>query len=90
MLYKGADTNSVRIYSDNQGLLCLAKNPEFYQRTKYIDVKHHFLREHVNKGNIDLWYVTTKEMGADGLTKPLSAEKYAKFVELLRIRVVEV
>ena len=54
MMYLGADIKSVRLYGDNQGLLSLAENPEFHQRTKHIDVKHHFIRQHVAKRAVDL------------------------------------
>jgi hypothetical protein len=43
MMYLGSDIKSVKLYRDNQGLLSLAENPEFHQRTKHIDVKHHFI-----------------------------------------------
>jgi hypothetical protein len=43
IIYLGSDIKSVKLYGDNQGLLSLAKNPEFHQRTKYIDVKHYFI-----------------------------------------------
>ena len=90
IIYSGSDIRSVKLYRDNQGLLSLAKNPEFHQRTKHIDVKHHFIREHITTGVIDLWYIASSEMAADGLTKPLTAAKHAKFVQQLRMKVVKV
>jgi hypothetical protein len=71
MMYTGNDIQAVKIYGNNQGSLSLAENPKFHQRTKHIDVKHHFIREHIENGSIDLWYVETANMVADGLTKPL-------------------
>jgi hypothetical protein len=79
-MYLGSDIKSVKLYGDNQGLLSLAENPQFHQRTKYINVKHHFIQEHVVTGVIDLWYITSSEMAADGLTKPFTAANHAKFV----------
>jgi hypothetical protein len=90
MMYSGADIKSIRLYGDNQGSLSLAENPEFHQRTKHIDVKHHFIREHVAKGTVDLWYIASSEMVADGLTKPLSAVSHAKFIEQLRLKVIKI
>ena len=89
LLYKGPEIKQLRIYGDNQSLLNLAENPEFHQRTKHIDVKHYFIREHVEKGTIELHYIPTTEIVADRLTKPLTAKKHTKFVDLLRIRVLE-
>jgi len=89
MHYSGADIKAVRLYGDNQGSLALAENPELHQRTKHIDIKHHFIREHVESGVIDLWYINTVDMAADGLTKPLTPVKHAEFVKLLRMEVIK-
>jgi hypothetical protein len=43
IMYLGSNIKSVKLYRDNQGLLNLAKNLEFYQRTKHINIKHHFI-----------------------------------------------
>jgi hypothetical protein len=53
-MYLSSDIKSVKLYGDNQGLLSLAKNPEFHQQTKHINVKHHFIREHVTTEVINL------------------------------------
>jgi hypothetical protein len=90
MMYLGSDIKSVKLYGDNQGLLSLAENPEFHQRTKHINVKHHFIREHVTTEVINLWYIASSEMAADGLTKPLTAANHTKFVQQLRIKVVKI
>ena len=89
-MYEGGDIKSVRLYGDNQGSLSLAKNPEFHQRTKHINVKHHFIQEHITKETIDLQYIASSEMVADSLTKPLSAANHAKFVDQLRMKVITV
>ena len=90
MIYSGTDIKSVKLFGDNQSSLSLAENPEFHQRTKHIDIKHHFIREHVAKGTIDLHYIQSAKMAADGLTKPLIAVKHAEFVKQLRIKVIDI
>ncbi|KAI0995909.1 Copia protein, partial [Podosphaera aphanis] len=80
MLYSGKDIVSTRIYTDNQSSLALGNNPELHSRTKHIDVKHHFIREHLDAGRVDARYISTHEMAADGLTKSLSANKHSKFI----------
>jgi hypothetical protein len=82
MMYSGKDIESVRHFGDNQGSLSLGENPEFHQRTKHIDIKHHFIREHIEKRTIDLWYIRSSEMAADGLTKPLAAANHANVTQL--------
>jgi hypothetical protein len=72
-------------YGANQGSLNLAENPEFHQRAKHIDVKHYFIREHIAKETVDLYYIDSAEMVADGLTKPLTAANHTRFLKLLRM-----
>ena len=71
------------VYTDNNGALLLAKNPVFHERTKHIAVKFHYIRELLNKGIIDLYYISTNEQKADGLTKPLDKIKFKAFIEQL-------
>jgi hypothetical protein len=54
IMYSGFNIKSVKLYGDNQGSLSLAKNPEFHQRTKHINVKHHFIQEHITTEIINL------------------------------------
>jgi reverse transcriptase-like protein len=90
MNYSGHDIKSIRVYGDNQGSLSLGENPEFHQRTKHIDIKHHFIQEHIAKGEIDLWYIKSSDMVADGLTKPLTAANHTKFIDQLKLKVIQV
>jgi hypothetical protein len=60
------------LYEDNKGAICLAKNDVYHERTKHIDVRHHFIRECVAKKQIVIDYRSSKTMVADILTKPLS------------------
>ena len=45
-----ANDQAVKIYEDNQGLIALAKNPEFHKRTKHIDIRYNFVREKIDDG----------------------------------------
>ena len=60
----------------NTSAINLTKNPIQHSRTKHIDIKHHFIRDHALKGEIILEFVSTKEQLADILTKPLDGEKF--------------
>jgi len=68
-----------RIYIDNQGSIALAHNPEFHARTKHIAIQEHYVREKVASGEIELVYLDTGYMIADGLTKNLNREKVERF-----------
>ena len=46
---------------DNTSAVKLIKNPEFHQRSKYIDVRYHLLQDLYNNGEIDITYVTSEE-----------------------------
>ena len=67
------------IYGDNQGVIVLAKNPQFHARTKHIDVQHHFVRERQHSGEVDLQYIPTDQQVVDGLTKALPKDKFEVF-----------
>lgn len=77
------------IYCDNQGAITLARNPAFHARTKHISIQHHFVREKVTSGEIDLKFINTEDQIADGLTKPLAKDKFQKFRDLLGVRKVD-
>ena len=64
------------ILGDNQGALFLARDPVHHQRTKHIDIRYHFIRERIEKGEVDVKYVPTVNMIADVLTKPLGRDAH--------------
>ena len=70
------DIRTVTILDDNQGIIKLLKNPESSQRSKHIDVIYHFARERVSRKEIEFQYVSTNQMIADALTKPVPKAKH--------------
>lgn len=62
----------IPLHVNNEGAEALAKNPEHHDRTKHIDARYHFIRECVDLGKVKVRHVSTKDMIADMLTKPLS------------------
>jgi hypothetical protein len=46
---------------DSKSAISIAKNPVLHSRTKHIEVRYHFLRDNVEKGNIDLIHVPTEK-----------------------------
>ena len=66
------------IFEDNQSTIAMTKNPQFHGRAKHIDIKHHFIREQVSRGTVQLEYCPTTDMTADILTKGLSRETFVK------------
>ena len=68
---------------DNQSAIAIARNPEFHDRSKHIEIRHHFLRQKVEEEELDLAYVPTGDQVADVLTKGLVREKHDKFAEAM-------
>ena len=56
--------------------LVLSQNPIQHSRSKHIEIKHHFIRDHVNKSEIELIFVDTKNQLADIFTKPLVEDRF--------------
>ncbi len=74
----GKDTiGTVIIHEDNQATIQLAQfSDKISQRTKHIDIRHHFLREVITDGQIKLAWIQSKDQLADILTKPLQGETF--------------
>ena len=75
----GMSLGTVPLLCDNESAIKIANNPVQHCRTKHIDIRHHFLRDHVANGDIDLTHVGTAYQLADIFTKPLDE---ARFVNL--------
>ena len=73
----------VSVYCDNQGDVQLSRNQVFHKRTKHIDVKLHFIRDIVAKGDVTVKKVFTKENPAVMITKPLPSNKFEYCLELI-------
>ena len=65
------------IYSDNQAALSMCMHSgAMHQRTKHIDVRHHFIQEAVRAGEVQLEWISTREQLADIFTKPLGPQLF--------------
>ena len=64
------------LYVDNQSTTRLIKNIDHHKRTKHIDIKYHYIREHVENGTIQVNYICSEKQSADIFTKALSRDKY--------------
>ena len=78
------DTEVAVMKSDNQAAIQLATNDTYHSRSKHIDIRHHFIREIVRRGEVELRYVGTREQEADLNTKGLDANTFKR----LRDRIV--
>jgi hypothetical protein len=71
------------IHCDNQSCVKLSENPIFHDRSKHIEIKYHFIRDMVQKGSVNLQYVSTDKQNANILAKPLSKAKFVYFRDKL-------
>ena len=74
----GLHLSRVPLLCDSTGAISVAKNPVLHSKTKHIEVRYHFLRDHYEKGDIDLHYVDTTKQLADIFTKPLDQATFAR------------
>ena len=71
-----AQKGVAKVYCNNQSGIYLAKNQTFYERTKHIDVKFHFVRETIESGEVNLEKITTDHNPTNALTKALLGPKF--------------
>jgi len=74
----GLSFSHVPLLCDSTSAISVAKNPVLHSKTKHIDVRYHFLRDHSEKGDIELRHVDTSQQLADILTKPLDQTTFAR------------
>jgi hypothetical protein len=73
----GVTYKSIPLMCDSSSAICLAQNPVFHGRAKHIKVRHHFLRDYVEKGDIEMKYIDTERQLADIFTKLFDATHFA-------------
>jgi len=72
----GIVLDHILIKCGNTSAINVSKNPVLHSRTKHIEIRHHFIRDHVLKGDVVLEFVDTKNQLADIFTKPLNKDSF--------------
>lgn len=80
------DSAKTQVMNDNRGAQLLARNHVFHARSKHIDVRHHFIREVLHGGKLEIKYLPSEEMPANFLTKGLIKDKHYKCLDLIGIK----
>nr|GEW28599.1 retrovirus-related Pol polyprotein from transposon TNT 1-94 [Tanacetum cinerariifolium] len=75
--------NKISIYFDSKSAIAISCNPVQHSRTKHIAVRYHFIKEHVEKGTIELYFVKTDYQLAYLFTKALPADRFNYLVRRL-------
>jgi hypothetical protein len=63
----------VSLMCDNTSAISVAKNSVFYKKMRHVERRHHFLRDHVEKGDIEMRYIDTERQLIDIFTIPLDS-----------------
>ncbi|GJX82920.1 hypothetical protein Tco_0332401 [Tanacetum coccineum] len=74
------------MYCDNKSVIALCCNNVQHSRSKHIDIRFHFIKEHVENGVIKLYFVNTKYQLADIFTKALGRERIEFLINKLGMR----
>ncbi|GJY83389.1 retrovirus-related pol polyprotein from transposon TNT 1-94 [Tanacetum coccineum] len=73
----------IPLYCDNKSAIALCCNNVQHSRAKHIDVRYHFIKEQVENGIVELYFVQTEYQLADIFTKPLPRERFNFLIEKL-------
>nr|GFA58557.1 copia protein [Tanacetum cinerariifolium] len=79
----GFHFDKIPMYCDSKTAIAISCNPVQHSHTKHIDVRYHFIKEKVEKGIVELFFVGTKYQLADLFTKALPVERFQYLVRRL-------
>ncbi|GJR76578.1 retrovirus-related pol polyprotein from transposon TNT 1-94 [Tanacetum coccineum] len=82
----GFQFNKIPLYCNNKSAIALCCNNVQHSRAKHIDVRYHFIKEQVQNGIVELYFVQTEYQLADIFTKPLPRERFNFLIEKLGMR----
>ncbi|GJW84656.1 hypothetical protein Tco_0157801 [Tanacetum coccineum] len=86
LLDYGYKYNRIPMYYDSKSAIAISCNPVQHSRTKHIDIRYHFIKEHVEKGTVELYFVGTEYQLADLFTKALPKERFEYLVHRIGMR----
>jgi hypothetical protein len=81
----GYNLSKVPVLCDNESAIRLADNPIEHSHTKHIDIRHHFLGDQQQMGDIDVSHISTDQQLADIFTQPLDEKRFCKLRSELNV-----
>ena len=81
----GVKFDEILLLCHNESAIKIVTNPVQHSRTKHIHFRHHFLRDHINKGDIKIDGIGTDDQLADIFTKPFNECRFCKLRNELNI-----
>ncbi|GJZ08332.1 retrovirus-related pol polyprotein from transposon TNT 1-94 [Tanacetum coccineum] len=82
----GLGFNKIPMYCDNKSAIALCCNNVQHSRSKHIDIRFHFIKEQVENGVVELYFVNTEYQLADIFTKALGRERIEFLINKLGMR----
>ncbi|GJS53986.1 retrovirus-related pol polyprotein from transposon TNT 1-94 [Tanacetum coccineum] len=76
LLDYGYKYNRIPMYCDSKSAIAISCNPVQHSKTKHIDIRYHFIKEHVEKGTVEIYFVKIAYQLADLFTKALPKERF--------------
>ncbi|GJW11248.1 hypothetical protein Tco_1577075 [Tanacetum coccineum] len=86
LLDYGFRYTKIPIYFNSQSAIAISCNPVQHSRIKHVNIRYHFIKELVEKGTIELYFVGTKYQLADLFTKALPKERFEYLVHRTGMR----
>ncbi|GJS27513.1 hypothetical protein Tco_0488133 [Tanacetum coccineum] len=74
------------MYCDSKSTIAISCNPVQHSKTKHIDIRYHFIKEHVERGTVEIYFVGTEYQLADLFTKALPKERFEYLVHRIGMR----
>ncbi|GKE07246.1 hypothetical protein Tco_1399264 [Tanacetum coccineum] len=74
------------MYCDNKSAIALCCNNVYHSRSKYVDIRYHFIKEQVENGVVELYFVSTEYQLADIFAKALCRERIKFLIDKLGMR----
>jgi hypothetical protein len=81
----GFPQESVELNGDNISSMQIVKNSHTNNRSKHIDVRYHFIKDHYQNGNLNLKYIESEKLCADFLTKGVNKIKHFMCMSLINL-----
>ncbi|GJR51251.1 retrovirus-related pol polyprotein from transposon TNT 1-94 [Tanacetum coccineum] len=89
LLDYGYKYNRILMYCDSKSAIAISCNPVQHSKTKHIDIRYHFIKDHVEKGTVEIYFVGTKYQLMDLFTKALPKEHFEYLVHRIDWMITE-
>ncbi|GKA35916.1 retrovirus-related pol polyprotein from transposon TNT 1-94 [Tanacetum coccineum] len=88
LLDYGFKYNRILMYYDSKSAIAISCNPVQHSKTKHIDIQYHFIKEHVERGTVEIYFVRTEYQLADLFTKALPKERFEYLVHRIESKIL--